>query len=101
MKKIYTACSPVDLAHAQNIVAMSGIATQKRNELFSVRGEIPFIECWPELWVIDDRDEARARQLIEAAINRPETGKTWQCLGCGETCADQFTDCWQCGASRD
>jgi hypothetical protein len=88
MKKVYTANSPVELAHAQNILKIHGIPSQKRNELFAVRGEIPFIECYPELWVINNLDD------------REPTGMTWKCKNCNEVIEDQFTDCWSCGSSR-
>ena len=100
MKKVYTANSPIELAHAQNILDGHGIASQKRNELFAVRGEVPFIECYPELWVINDLDESRARQILEQETNREPSGKTWQCANCGEVSEDQFTDCWSCESSR-
>lgn len=100
MKKVYTANSPVELAHAQNILDGFSIASQKRNELFAVRGEIPFIECYPELWVVNDLDESRARQIIAEEMNREPSGKTWQCTNCDEVCEDQFSDCWNCGSAR-
>ena len=100
MKKVYTANSPVELAHAQNILHSQGIPRQKRNELFAVRGEIPFIECYPELWVLDDHDESRAQQILVQEMNREPSGKTWQCTNCGEACEDQFSDCWSCGSPR-
>lgn len=100
MKKVYTANTPVDLAHAQNILEINDIPSQKRNELFPVRGEIPFVECWPELWVIHDKHEMRAKRLLEDELNPPSTGETWRCKQCGETSGDQFTHCWQCGVPR-
>ncbi len=100
MKKVYTANTPVELAHAQNILDGHSIISQKRNELFAVRGEIPFIECYPELWVVNDRDESRAQQILAQEMNREPSGKTWRCANCGEDCEDQFTDCWSCEASR-
>ena len=101
MKKVYTANSPVELAHAQNILESNNIPSVKRNELFPTRGEIPFIECYPELWVINDRDEMRAKRVIDEEVNRRPSGEFWACRQCGETCEDQFTHCWRCGAGRE
>jgi hypothetical protein len=100
MKKVYTANSPVELAHAQNILEIHSIPSQKRNELFAVRGEIPFIECYPELWVINNLDESYAKEILAQEMNREPTGKTWKCKNCNEVIEDQFTDCWSCGSSR-
>jgi len=100
MKKVYTANSPVDLAHAQNILDSHGIASHKRNELFAARGEIPFVECYPELWVIVDREELRAKRILAEEMHRQSNGKKWRCRNFSEVCEDQFTDCWSCGSPR-
>ena len=75
-----------------------GIAVLLRNdELSTALGEIPFIECYPELWVVDDEVYPRARLLLEqwqeeAAELKPE----WSCPDCGESIEGQFQSCWKC-----
>lgn len=78
----------------------AGIACFVRNEgLTSVLGEIPFVECWPELWVVRNGEALRARGLIEAARGAATTpGPDWVCERCGERVEGQFDACWHCAA---
>lgn len=42
-----------------------GIACVTRNENLSVLiGAIPFLDCYPELWVLHDEDYAKAQELL-------------------------------------
>lgn len=68
-----------------------------RNEfLGGAAGELPPHECWPELWVIEAADWARARALVDAEL-APADATPWTCPGCGETIEGQFAQCWHCG----
>jgi len=79
-----------------------GIACLLRNEeLFAALGEIPFLECLPELWVIDDEVYPRARMLLEGWLSTDAEGaEPWLCPGCGERLEGQFGACWKCGRQR-
>jgi hypothetical protein len=69
------------LGHLKNLLEQSGIGCVIKNEQLSGGlGEIPFLECLPELWVVHDS------QLAEA---------------CGETNEGQFAACWHCGRVDD
>lgn len=74
-----------------------------RNEnLGGGMGEIPFMECYPELWLLDEADHARADSVIESwrqAGKKPQA--VWVCHGCGELIDGQFGACWQCGCERN
>lgn len=80
-------------------LAAEGIVCLLRNdELSTALGEIPFVECYPELWVVDDEVYPRARLLLdkwmeEAGASCPE----WICPDCGERIEGQFLSCWKCG----
>lgn len=76
-----------------------GIACLVRNdELSTALGEIPFVECYPELWVVDDEVYPRARLLLDQWLDEAEvTGPAWLCPGCGERLEGQFEVCWKCG----
>ncbi len=58
----------------------------------------------PEVWVVKDENEAKARDLILQFFERKRlAGKElsrWTCPGCGEEVADQFTSCWKCTEPR-
>ena len=69
----------------------------RNDELSTALGEIPFVECYPELWVVDDEVLPRARLLLEQWLAEAgETPADWQCA-CGELLEGQFSSCWKCG----
>jgi Putative prokaryotic signal transducing protein len=89
--------SITEAQHLKNVLEQAGVACVLKNvELSGGLGEIPFLECLPELWIIDEREAARARTLIaEASAEHP--GHAWRCAHCGEVNEAQFAACWQCG----
>lgn len=57
----------------------------------------------PEVWVLNDRDEARARAVIEQVLSdaaRSHARGPWRCPRCDEEREGQFDSCWSCGAPR-
>jgi hypothetical protein len=98
MKKLTTSPSLVTINHYKNVLESEGIACQIKNEhLGSIVGEMPFVEVWPELWVVNDLDLDRARQLIDEDITAESPGTTWKCKHCAEENEGQFGACWNCG----
>ena len=76
MRKVHTAESTIEIAHLRNVLESDGIACFVRNDrLGGVVGEIPFLECWPELWVVESGHALQARGLIEQAL-RPRPSAT-------------------------
>jgi len=85
--------------HYANVLRAAGIRCVVRNTaLAGAIGDIPFIECAPQLWIDSPLEEARARELI-LAVQRPVDGPSWTCR-CGETLEPQFGACWHCGNAR-
>ncbi len=77
----------------------AGIDCELRNTTLSgAMGEIPFLECAPQIWLRRDSDETRALALL-AELRQPATGAAWSCR-CGERLEAQFSSCWACGAPR-
>ena len=72
-------------------------------KLFAALGEIPFAECFPELWVIDEETYPRARLLLDGWLHQGAGvgDAPWTCSNCGETVAAHFGVCWNCFQSRD
>jgi hypothetical protein len=102
MRKVHTAESIIEIAHLRNVLESSGIACEVRNDrLGSVLGEIPFLECWPQLWVRRPGDVLRARGLIDEALRPAPDAAAWQCPACGERIEAQFAQCWRCAAEPE
>lgn len=77
----------------------AGIEFIIRNEQLGIaKGDIPWVECVKELWVQNDDDYSRAKEIIDeweksvAVKHEP-----WICPNCKETNEGQFTSCWKCG----
>ena len=87
----------------RELLEKEGIACLLRNaQLASALGEIPFIECYPELWVLDDEVYPRARLLLDGWLRTDApTAGPWVCPGCGEQLEGQFGSCWKCGRQRE
>lgn len=104
MRKVHTAESIIDVMHLRNLLEQAGIACVVQNErLGGVAGEIPFLECWPELWVMRPGDALRARGVIDLALRGDDTtaGQAWTCTACGERIEGAFTECWRCAGGNE
>ena len=102
MRKVYSSDNLLLIGHLREVLESHRIGCMTRNEyLAGGIGELPAMECWPELWVTDDADHERASELVRAmlAIDMDRYGD-WTCPGCGEPIEGQFSTCWQCGADR-
>ena len=102
MKKIYSGQDSLMLSHLKNVLEGQGIDCVIRNiYLAGAVGELPPIECWPELWVVDDAEYSVAVEVVEKALAPLGSVKRpWKCTKCGEEVEGQFTECWNCGNSR-
>lgn len=80
----------------------AGVGCFVRNENLAIaRGEIPFSECDPELWILEDADLAKAGEVLANWRKSRETiAEPWACPSCEEVLEGQFTSCWQCGTER-
>jgi hypothetical protein len=102
MRKVHSALDPLAVANLRNLLLREGIETEVRTPfLAAASGDLPFTECWSQLWVVNDEDNDRAVELIRAALaRRAGAGRPWKCPGCGETVDGQFEACWQCETAR-
>jgi len=101
LKKLTTADSLVTINHYKNLLEAEGIPAFLKNEhLSSIVGEMPFMEVWPELWIKNDLDYDRAKQLIDASKIEDESPRaSWRCKHCDVENEGQFAACWNCGKS--
>lgn len=101
MKKVHSADNAVDVGLLTAILEDNGISCLVKNQnLGGAMGEIPPLECWPEIWVTHDADYQRALDIVEESLKTP-AGKAedWHCI-CGELIESQFTACWSCGCEQ-
>ena len=100
--KLYTAADIIEAQLVQKLLASEGITTSLKNEnLQSGVGELPFVEMWPELWLLNLHDLDRARQVLNEFVNR-NAASDWICTICNEHNPGSFEICWMCeGTSID
>jgi hypothetical protein len=86
----------------QSLLESHGIKTFIRNQYgSSVMGEVPFVEVVPQLFVLEEKDVARARQLLQLDLPVDNPGQSWICPECGVDVEGNFSRCWKCGVGRD
>lgn len=98
MLKVYTHPDRAFVGLLAEIVQSGGYPCYIKNEfLGGGAGDIPPQECWPELWLLNERHEQAALALIASVTPATSTtGTTWQCGQCGEWLEPQFAACWHC-----
>jgi rubrerythrin len=86
----------------KNIMEHSDIpCTIKNQQTAGLAGEVPFVEVFPELWVLRDEDLENAKDILENwGKAKPAQEREWLCPNCGETIEKEFTACWNCGTDQ-
>ena len=102
MKKVFVSQNLIEVEMRKEWLEQAGISCTIKNQRASgLAGEIPFTEVFPELWVIQDEECDRARQILEEGlVLLPSNQDTWVCAGCGERHESQFGTCWNCGQEQ-
>ena len=98
MRKIYEHIDFARVGHFQSILEAADIGTHIKNlGAATASGEIPFVQCYPELWVSDDRDYERALKILQPYYDQESAELApWKCPGCGELVEGEFGQCWNC-----
>ncbi len=98
MRRLYTASNLPEAHLLLHRLTESGIEACVLNEhAQGGLGEIPFTHAWPEVWIMEEADEPRARRIV-AEFEKPPTSKdTTRCGACGELNPPAFEICWRCG----
>lgn len=100
MQRVYSATDPLLIGHLKNVLEQHHIGCFVKNAyLLGAAGELPPTEAWPQLWVEDDTDLTRAREIIAGVLADDAPGEPWTCRRCGEAGEPQFAECWRCGAA--
>ena len=102
MLKLFVSHSLIEVESRKEILEQEGIlCTIKNQQGSSLAGEVPFAEVFPELWVINNDDFQKAKELLDKWDNASPTEATaWTCRKCGEQHTGEFTTCWKCGKDQ-
>ncbi|MCA1926245.1 MAG: DUF2007 domain-containing protein [Thiobacillus sp.] len=97
MKRVHIAPTLIDAQLAADLLGSLGIP----NHIFNVNaagalGEVPFVNAQPEIWVDDDSQAARAREILARHASM-RADEEQSCPHCGETNPAHFLSCWHCG----
>jgi hypothetical protein len=98
VKRIYTASHLPDAHIVANLLRHSGIAVQ----IFNVNasgafGELPLESSLPQVWLENEKDEARANEIIGNYQHTAVSNIVRPCSHCGEENPLAFETCWSCG----
>ena len=103
MIKVFEDFDIMLVGHYQSVLQSNGIDTFMKNQFgTSGAGELPFVEVVPQLWVLNENDAGRAKELIEE-LHDDESGESmqaWDCPECGTRQEPAFTHCWKCSTPR-
>ena len=100
MLKVYSAANLPDAHLLRGLLAQSGIDARVFNEnAQGGMGEIPFTHAYPEVWLVNPADLARARAIIGQFECPQASAAEIRCPGCAEENPANFQVCWSCGAA--
>jgi len=98
VKRLYAAADLIEAQLLKDLLREAGIVTDIFNQnARSGTGEIPFTHAYPELWLKNDYDHQRARQIIDDYENTEIPSGVIFCRSCQEENPRNFASCWQCG----
>lgn len=96
-------CTAANLPEAHLLLhrlAQAGIEARVLNEhAQGGLGEIPFTHAWPEIWIVEPTQEARARNVLKEFESAPAASSAARCAACAEINPPGFELCWHCGAA--
>lgn len=102
MKQVFVSQNLIEVEMRKEQLEQAGIQCMIKNQRSSgLAGEIPFVEIFPELWVLQEQDYDQARQLLEEETELlPVNQDLWTCSECSEPHESQFGVCWKCGQEK-
>jgi len=96
VRKLFTANNILEAQLLDLMLRQDGVNSHVKNDsLQSGVGEIPFVEMWPEVWVLDDRHWVKATEILRQFRQARSTDE-WVCPHCKETNPGTFETCWSC-----
>lgn len=100
MEKVFTHENSLIVFNVKNVLQDNGIECLIKNEYSgSGAGVLAPIETWPEIWVENKIQLAKAEKIIADTLTDLSPGSEWICDECGENNANHFKICWNCNKS--
>lgn len=97
MRKLYTAANLPEAYIVVQLLNQAGIEARVFNEnAQGGLGEIPFTHVYPEVWLMEDADMVRAREIV-AGYEQSSVEGSVRCAVCREENPANFQLCWNCG----
>lgn len=100
MQQLYQAADRIEAQLLRDLLDRHQIEAQVFGDyLAGAAGELP-ADIYPSVWVIDERDLARAQALLKDWLDDNQAraaASAWVCRGCGELVEGSFDICWRCG----
>ncbi len=98
MIRVYIARQRFDAYLVADRLNQAGIRAHVFNEhMSSIVGDVPPDVAQPQVWIADDSDEPRARELLRAMEADARRTTPLYCRKCGEQSPGSFELCWNCG----
>jgi hypothetical protein len=102
MKRVWSGASLHDTTHFKNLLEQAGIdCLIKNRDLGGGLGDLPVLDCAPELWVLRDAQESAATALLREMLSARSGAPPWRCTRCGEHNEAQFAACFNCGSAAE
>ena len=102
MKRVYSATDLIDAQLLADALNEARIATHLLNaHAIGAQGDLPFASTYPEVWICNERDSARAASIVREHERRPLLAGSARCAHCAESSPGNFALCWQCGHALD
>lgn len=97
MTRLYVAAHLPEAHLVRGLLQAAGIGARVFNEYApGGLGDLPAAAAYPEVWIEEERDFARARGIVEHYERKPPPAGTRPCGHCGEENPVGFELCWQC-----
>jgi Putative prokaryotic signal transducing protein len=100
VRRLYQARDRIEAQFLVDVLAGQRIRAAILGDYLSgAAGGLPLDIC-PTVCVIDDRDLARARSVVDDFLATDPPSPPWTCSACGELVEPGFQLCWRCGRPR-
>ena len=100
MQMLYQAADALQATLLRDHLAAHHIRSVVLGDYLSgAAGELSAIN-FPTVWLLEERDLSRARQLLDVFLAPQPPASDWRCPACGAEVDGEFALCWRCNTPR-